>query len=289
MGGFETFAVQGMHGLVYGMLIFLVASGLTLVLGMAGVLNIAHAALYMLGAYFGYSFTIYLGSFWLSLILSPIVVALVAVLIERFLLRKTYAKGHVPQILLTFGLLYMISEIVRMVWGTSPLRLLEPPLLRGDIPFLGRTYPIYRLFIIGFSVVILLGMLYFLMRTRIGIVIRAAVHDADMVGALGINVPVYLFGVYAAGAVLAAVAGVIAAPFLTIFSGMGDQILLDCFVVIIVGGFGSLLGAFVASLMVGQLQSFGVLWIPQLALVFEFLLMAVVLAIRPTGLFGEEA
>jgi len=132
-------------------------------------------------------------------------------------------------------------------------------------------------------------MLYFLMRTRIGIVIRAAVHDADMVGALGINVPVYLFGVYAGGAVLAAVAGVIAAPFLTIFSGMGDQILLDCFVVIIVGGFGSLLGAFVASLMVGQLQSFGVLWIPQLALVFEFMLMAVVLAIRPTGLFGEEA
>lgn len=126
------------------------------------------------------------------------------------------------------------------------------------------------------------------MRTRIGIIIRAAVHDADMVGALGINVPLYLFGVYAGGAVLAALAGVIAAPFLTIFSGMGDQILLDCFVVIIVGGFGSLLGAFVASLLVGQLQSFGVLWIPQLALVFEFLLMAVVLAIRPTGLFGED-
>jgi branched-chain amino acid transport system permease protein len=289
MGFMETFAVQAMHGLVYGMLIFMVASGLTLVLGMAGVLNIAHAALYMLGAYFGYSITLHLGSFWLSLILSPLIVALVAIFIERFFLRRTYAKGHVPQILLTFGLLYMISEIVRMVWGTNPLRLFEPPLLAGDIPFLGRTYPIYRLFIIGFSILILIGMLLFLLRTRIGIIIRAAVHDADMVGALGINVPIYLFGVYAGGAVLAALAGVIAAPFLTIFSGMGDQILLDCFVVIIVGGFGSLLGAFVASLMVGQLQSFGVLWIPQLALVLEFLLMAAVLAVRPTGLFGEEA
>jgi branched-chain amino acid transport system permease protein len=285
----EIYLTTAMHGLVYGMLIFLVASGLTLVLGMAGVLNIAHAALYMLGAYFAYTFTLSTGSFWLSLLLSPLIVALIAVVIERFLLRKTYAKGHVPQILLTFGLLYMISEIVRMVWGTNPLRVFEPPLLSGEIPFLGGTYPVYRIFIIGFSLLILIGMLIFLMRTRVGLIIRAAVHDADMVGALGTNVPIYLFAVYAGGAILAAVAGVIAAPMLSIFSGMGDQILLDCFVVIIVGGFGSLLGAFVAALLVGELQSFGVLWIPQLALVFEFLLMAVVLAIRPTGLFGEEA
>jgi branched-chain amino acid transport system permease protein len=289
MGVFETLVVQSLHGLVYGMLIFMVASGLTLVLGMAGVLNIAHAALYMLGAYFGYSLTLYLHNFWLSLLLSPLLVALVAIVIERVFLRRTYGKGHVPQILLTFGLLYMISEIVRIIWGTSPLRLFEPPLLAGDIPFMSRTYPVYRLFIIAFSILILAGMLFFLLRTRVGIIIRAAVYDADMVGALGINVPIYLSGVYAGGAILAALAGVIAAPFLTIFSGMGDQILLDCFVVIIVGGFGSLLGAFIASLMVGQLQSFGVLWVPQLALVLEFLLMVVVLAVRPTGLFGEEA
>ena len=289
MGYLEMYVLQAMHGLVYGMLIFMVASGLTLVLGMAGVLNIAHAALYMLGAYFGYFLTKYLGSFWLSLLISPLIVAVLAVGIERFLLRKTYGKGHVPQILLTFGLLYMISEICRMIWGTHPLRLFEPALLTGDIPFMGRTYPLYRLFIIGFSGLMFVGLALFLLKTRVGIVIRAAVHDADMVGALGNNVPRYLIAVFAGGAILAALAGVIAAPFLTIFSGMGDQILLDCFVVIIVGGFGSLLGAFVASLMIGELQSFGVLWIPQFALVFEFLLMALVLAVRPTGLFGEEA
>lgn len=141
MGPFEIFSVQAMHGLVYGMLIFLVASGLTLVLGMAGVLNIAHAALYMLGAYFGYTFTVYLGSFWLSLILSPIVVALVAVLIERFFLRKTYAKGHVPQILLTFGLLYMISEIVRMVWEPAPSASSSPRSSAGIFLFWGVRTP----------------------------------------------------------------------------------------------------------------------------------------------------
>lgn len=131
-------------------------------------------------------------------------------------------------------------------------------------------------------------MILILMRTRIGIIIRAAVYDADMVEALGNNIPLYFIGVFAAGAFLAAVAGVVAAPLLTIFSGMGDQVLLDCFVVIIVGGFGSLLGAFIASLMLGQLQSFGIMWIPELAIVFQFLLMALVLIIRPTGLMGEE-
>lgn len=284
----EIYVVQAIHGLVYGMLLFMVASGLTLVLGMAGVLNIAHAALYMLGAYFGYSLTRLLGSFWLSLLISPLCVAIIAIIIERFLLRKTYGKGHVPQILLTFGLLYIISEIVRMIWGNYTLRLPEPSLLARSIPLLGFTYPVYRLFIIGFSFFILITLTLLLMRTRMGIIIRAAVHDADMVEALGNNVPVYLIMVYAGGAILAALAGVIAAPMLTIFSGMGDQILLDCFVVIIVGGFGSILGVFIASLLIGQLQSFGVLWIPQLALILEFLLMALVLAVRPTGLFGEE-
>jgi len=153
---------------------------------------------------------------------------------------------------------------------------------------MGMSYPVYRLFILGFSFLVLIAVALILSRTRIGIIIRAAVSDADMVDALGINIPVVLTGVFGGGAVLAALSGVIAAPFLSVYSGMGLDSLNDCFVVIVVGGFGSLWGAFIASLMIGQLQSFGILWIPKLAIVFEFLLMAAVLIIRPTGLFGEK-
>ncbi len=284
----EIYLIQAVHGLVYGMLIFLVASGLTLVLGMLGVLNIAHAAFYMLGAYFAYSVTLYLGSFWLSLLISPLIVGLLSILMERFLIRKTYKGGHTLQLLLTFGTFFILGELVRLVWGTAPLNVPVPSLLTGNAPFMGMSYPVYRLFILGFSFLVLLAVALILSRTRIGIIIRAAVSDADMVDVLGINIPVVLTGVFGGGAVLAALSGVIAAPFLSVYSGMGLDSLNDCFVVIVVGGFGSLWGALIASLMIGQLQSFGILWIPKLAIVFEFLLMAVVLIIRPTGLFGEK-
>jgi branched-chain amino acid transport system permease protein len=284
----EIYLIQAVHGLVYGMLIFLVASGLTLVLGMLGVLNIAHAAFYMLGAYFAYSVTLYLGSFWLSLLISPLIVGLLSILMERFLIRKTYKGGHTLQLLLTFGTFFILGELVRLVWGTAPLNVPVPSLLTGNVPFMGMSYPVYRLFILGFSFLVLLAVALILSRTRIGIIIRAAVSDADMVDVLGINIPIVLTGVFGGGAVLAALSGVIAAPFLSVYSGMGLDSLNDCFVVIVVGGVGSLWGALIASLMIGQLQSFGILWIPKLAIVFEFLLMAVVLIIRPTGLFGEK-
>ena len=182
----------------------------------------------------------------------------------------------------------MFVEIVRWVWGNNPLPVPVPSLLEGNIPFLGRTYPIYRLFILAFSTVILMGMAWIMAKTRIGITIRASVSDGAMVDALGTNVPAVFLGVFGSGAALAAVAGVIAAPFLSTYPGMGGEVLMDSFVVIVIGGFGSLLGAFVASLMVGELQSFGVLWIPRFSLVLQFLLMAVVLIVRPAGLFGEK-
>ena len=284
----DIYAIQAVHGLVYGMLLFLVASGLTLVFGMMGVLNLAHAAFYMLGAYFAYTITIDVGNFWLSLILAPLIVGVVGIAIEHFSLRKVHKSGHVAELLLTFGLFYVIGELVRIFWGSNPLRIPVPGLLLGEIPFMEKTYPIYRIFIIGFSFVILIGMALLLLKTRIGIIIRAAVSDADMVEALGANVPRVFMAVFGGGAALAAVAGVIAAPFLSTYPGMGLDVLLDCFVVIVVGGFGSLLGAFITSLLLGELQSFGVLWIPRLALVFQFVLMAVVLIVRPTGLFGEK-
>ena len=256
----SIYMIQAMHGLVYGMLLFLVSSGLTLVFGMMGVLNLAHAAFYMLGAYFAYTVTVYLGNFWLSLIVSPLIVGVLGVLIERFLLRKAHKGGHVAELLLTFGVFYVLGELVRIIWGSNPLPVPVPQILTGDIPFMGMTYPIYRLFILLFSAFILIGMALLLMRTRIGILVRAAVSDGDM----------------------------IAAPFLSVFPGLGLDALLDCFVVIVIGGFGSLFGAFIAAVMIGELQSFGILWIPRLAMVFQFLLMAIVLIVRPTGLLGEK-
>jgi branched-chain amino acid transport system permease protein len=284
----DLYLTQGLHGLVYGMLLFLVASGLTLVLGMMGILNLAHASFYMLGAYFAYSVTVYTGSFWPSLVISPLIVGACGVLVERFLLRKTYRAGHAAQLLVTFGLFFILNELVKMGWGTVPLSVATPSILSGSAPFAGTGYPVYRLFILGFSAAVLAGMALLLSRTRVGIIIRAAVSDAEMVEVLGNNVPLVFLLVFGAGAALAGLAGVIAAPFLSVYLNMGPDALMDCFVIIVIGGFGSLLGAFIASLMIGVLHSFGVLWIPQLALIFQFLLMALVLIMRPTGLFGEK-
>jgi branched-chain amino acid transport system permease protein len=286
--GFEIYVMQAIHGLVYGMLLFLVASGLTLVFGMMGVLNLSHASFYMLGAYFAYSITRHVGTFWVSLVLSPIIVGCFGILVERVLLRKTYKQGHLVQLLLTFGLFFVLNEVVRAIWGTQTLSIAPPSPFAGDIAVMGMRYPAYRLFILGFSILVLLGIATMLSRTRIGIIIRAAVTDSDMVEALGTNVPMVFMGVFGGGAALAAIAGVVAAPFLSTYLGMANDVLLDCFVVIVVGGFGSLFGALIASLMIGELQSFGVLWIPRLALIFQFVLMASVLIIKPTGLLGQK-
>jgi branched-chain amino acid transport system permease protein len=284
----DIYAIQAVHGLVYGMLLFMVASGFTIVFGMMGVLNLAHTAFYMLGAYFAYTVTFYLGNFWLTLIISPLIVGILGILTERFLLRPIHKKGHIAELLLTFGIFYGCEEIVLMIWGGGTLPVPVPGILEGDIPFLNMSFPIYRLFIFFFSVLLFLGLLILFMKTRIGILIRAATLDPDMVDALGTNVPLVFMGVFGGGSALAALAGVVAAPFLSVYPTMGVEVLLDCFVVVVIGGLGSLFGAFVAALMIGELQSFGILWIPRFAMVFQFMLMAVVLMVRPTGLFGEK-
>jgi branched-chain amino acid transport system permease protein len=288
MFALSVYATQALHGVVSGMLLFLVASGLTLVFGMMGILNIAHAGFYMLGAYLAYTTVHLTGHFWLSLLIAPLLVGALGDLIERFLLRRIHAFGHAYELLLTFGLFFMIGEAVRWIWGSNPLQVPVPAGLSGSIPFLGSQYPVYRLFILTVSALICLGMALALLRTRIGIVIRSAVSDGEMVAALGVNTPLVSLGVFTVGSALAAVAGVIAAPFLQADPSMGAVILTDLFVIIVIGGFGSLLGALLASLMIGELQSFGILWFPEFALVFQFLLMAGVLIVRPQGLFGEK-
>ena len=280
--------IQALHGLVYGMLLFLVASGLTLIFGMMGVLNFAHGALYMLGAYFSFSILQWTGQFWLSLIFAPFMVMFVGIIMERFFLRKVHVYGHAHELLLTFGMAYIFEEAVKMIWGNEPLLVILPPILKGSIAFLGIEYPVYRLFILAVSFLIFALMFLVLFKTRAGIIVRAAVANKEMVDALGFNVPMVFLLLFGMGSWLAGVAGVIGGPYLITNPGMAATIIIDLFVVVVVGGLGSVEGALIASLLIGLLQSIGILFLPQFAIVFEFLLMALVLIFRPHGLMGES-
>lgn len=281
--------IQFLHGLVYGMLLFLVASGLTLIFGMMGVLNFAHGALYMLGAYFSYSILRWTGQFWLSMIVAPVLVGAMGILIERFLLRKVHRFGHAHELLLTFGLAYIIEELVKWIWGNQPLHVEIPAILSGSIQFLDITYPTYRLFILLISVAVFTVLFLILYKTRAGIIVTAAVTRSEMVNALGINVPLVFMLLFGLGGALAGLAGVIGGPYLITNPGMAATIIIDLFVVIVVGGMGSLQGALLASFLIGELQSFGILLVPQMAVMLEFLLMAVVLIVKPEGLLGDKA
>jgi branched-chain amino acid transport system permease protein len=284
----DTFVIQFIHGLVYGLLLFLVASGLTLVFGMMSVLNIAHVSFYMLGAYLSYTMFKVVGNFWLALIICPIVVAFVGILMERFILRRVHAAGHVQEFVITFGILFALNETVKWIWGAENLSVPAPSILAGSLMIMGNTYPTYRVFILFFSLFILAFLAFILMKTRLGITVRAMVSDRDMASALGTNTPFVFMLVMGIGSWLAGLAGVIAAPFLGLSSSMGLDFLTDCFIVTVTGGLGSILGAVVASFLIGQLSSFGILFVPRFAIVFAFLFMAIILIIKPSGLFGEK-
>ncbi len=284
----SSLPIQALHGLVYGMLMFLVASGLTLIFGMMGVLNFAHGALYMLGAYFSFSILRFTGHFWLSMLIAPFLVMAVGMIIERFFLRKVHVYGHAHELLLTFGMAYIIEELVKIIWGNEPLAVNLPPILSGSVPMLGVEYPVYRLFILLISFLVFAFLFLVLFKTRAGIIVRAAVSKKEMVGALGFNVPLVFLLLFGMGAWLAGLAGVIGGPYLITNPGMASTIIIDLFVVVVVGGLGSIEGALIASILIGQLQSIGILVLPQFAIVFEFLLMALVLIFRPHGLLGES-
>jgi branched-chain amino acid transport system permease protein len=284
----SDFPVFFLHGLAYAGLLFLVSAGLTLVFGMMNVLNFAHAAMYMLGAYFSYTLLQATDQFWLSLMVCPILLFAIGALIERFLLRRVHVFGHLHELLLTFGLAYIITEVVKWVWGNFPLAVNIGGFLGDTVEIVGITYPVYRIFIFVCAVLVGTVMALILYKTRLGIILRAAVNDSEMVNALGFNVPLVFMGVFAFGAALSGFAGVIAGPLLSTYPGMAHEILIDAFVVIVVGGFGSLGGAVIASLIIGELQSFGVLLFPKLSLALVYLLMAAVLIVKPSGLFGEK-
>jgi branched-chain amino acid transport system permease protein len=300
-----------LNGLLYGMLLFMMASGLTLIFSMMGVLNFAHASFYMLGAYFGFEISRHIG-FWPGFVVAPLFVGVLGALVERFGLRRLHRLGHVSELLFTFGLAFVIEEAVQMVWGKLPVDYRVPPSL-DFVAFrlFDTTYPAYRMFMLLTAVAMFVALLAVLTRTRIGLIIQAALTHPDAVATLGHNVSGIFMLVFGAGAALAGLAGVIAGPALVTQPSMAALLGPILFVVIVVGGLGSVTGAFVASLLIGMVQTFAVamdaslaeifgsgappwlgdLWqvtVAQLAPVIPYLLLVLVLIFRPKGLMGTR-
>jgi branched-chain amino acid transport system permease protein len=291
-----TFLIQLLNSLQYGLLLFLVASGLTLIFGIMGVINIAHGAFYMIGAYLAWSLTSGLGSFWLAL---PVGIALSVVLglvLEWVLVNKLYDRDHLYQVLLTYGLILVFEELRAILWGNDVHGVPIPEQLKASIALTENlSYPVYRLFISGVCLVVAGLMYWVIQRTRLGMMIRAGASNRDMVQSLGINIGFVYRVVFATGVALAAFAGMIAAPVSSVFPGMGGQVLIICFVVVVIGGVGSVKGALVAALLIGLIDTFGKVVeldiagykvLPELSGMSVYLLMAAVLLWRPQGLFG---
>ena len=279
---------QGIHGIAYGMLLFLVASGVSLIIGMMAIFNLAHAGFFMLSAYFGYQIVTWTGNFWLALLLAPILTGFCGMAMERFLLRPIRGSGVIGDLILTVGVGLCIDAAVKIFWGTANRPFPPPPVLLGMVTTGGLDYPLYRLFIIGMALLVLGLMALVLYKTRIGKIVRAAVSDHDMVNALGINIPLLFTSVFGVGIWLAGVGGVVIAPILSVFPGLALQMGMDAFIVVAVAGFGSLKGAFMVSILFGLLTSYGVQFISQMAPLLMFIFTGIVMIFFPHGFFGES-
>jgi branched-chain amino acid transport system permease protein len=278
-------------GLSSGMFIWLVASGLTLIFGVLGVLNFAHGSFYMLGAYVCYTVVKALAPhFYLGVLLGPLAVALVGLAMERRFLRGVYHLALPYQLLLTFAFVLIFDNLVKIVWGAGSLTPPVPAALRGSVEIVGRRFPIYSLVIIAIGPVVALGLWALLERTWLGRTVRAAASDREMASALGVRVPALYTGIFAFGAWLAALGGALAVPYVGLLTpGMGESIIIDAFIVAVIGGLGSLKGAFLGALVIGILSAFGTRFFPTFDMALTFLLMAGVLLVRPRGLFGAAA
>ena len=312
----EFFAISLLNGLSYGLLLFMLSSGLTLIFSMMGVLNFAHASFYMLGAYFAYAISNVIG-FWPALIIAPLVVGLLGAAFERFSLRRVHKFGHVPELLVTFGLSYLILEIVQLIWGRAVVPYGLPPQLEGPLfTIFGTQFPKSRSFIMLVAVLMLLSVWLLLTRTRIGLVIQAALKHPDMVEALGHNVPRVFMLVFGGGAALAGLAGVVGGNTYVTEPSMAHAVGPIIFVVVVVGGMGSLAGAFLASILIGVIQTFAVaidqslgslltkvgvqitsetfgapvlqLTLAQVAPILPYLFLVLILIFRPKGLLGTR-
>lgn len=271
------------------MTFFVIASGLTLIYGVLRILNLAHGSLFMLGAFFAFQVTYWLGSFWYALIFAPLICVVIGVLMERIFLRPVYGLPIPFQLLLTFGLMLLISDLVKIFWGVAYRTVSEPDVLSGAMNILGVTYPRYNVFVIIMGILVGIFIWILLTKTRFGKTIRAASSDREMANGLGINVPSLYTAVFGIGAWLAGLSGVLAAPLRSIMLEMDVHTIIEAFAIVVIGGLGSIPGALIGSLLLGQLNAFGTLYVPMFEIAFMYLFMAIILLIRPKGLFGEEA
>ena len=282
------FLIQVLNSVQYGLLLFLIAAGLTLVFGIMGVINLAHGSFYMLGAYVAFSLVEATGSLALAVLLGIPLAILFGFVLERVFFRQLYARDHLYQVLLTYGLILMVEETRSLLWGDDVHGVAVPAALDWSIPLTDTlSYPAYRLFISGVCLVVAAAMAVVIRKTRIGMWVRASATNREMTEVLGIDVGRLSMAVFAAGVALAAFAGMIAAPIASVFPGMGNQILIISFVVVVIGGIGSIKGALVAALLIGLVDTFGTVAAPKIAGMSVYLLMAAVLLWRPSGLFGR--
>jgi len=286
-----TFLIQCLNAVQYGLLLFLVASGLTLIFGAMGIINLAHGSFYMVGAYFAYGLAPWVGThlhggFFTTLAAGVLLSIALGYALEWSFFSFLYEREHLQQVLMTYALILILEELRSMLVGDDVHGVPVPPLLSGAVPLGGvMTYPVYRLFISAVCLAIALGLYLVLSRTRLGMAIRAGASNREMAQSLGVDIKLLSRGVFAGGVALAVLAGMIAAPVSSVYPGMGGQVLIVSFVVVVIGGIGSVRGAFVAALLVGAVDTFGKVFFQQAAGVLVYVLMAAVLLLRPEGLF----
>lgn len=283
----QLVGLQLFTGLALGAVYVLLAVGLSLIFGMLTIVNFAHGAFFMVGAYAGYLLYGYVPNFWLCLVLVPLVTGAIGMLAERTLVRPLYGRGIDYPLLLTFGLAYVMVELVRIGFGKQGLPVDTPELLQGSADILVGQFPLYRLFVIGVTALVLLALWFFIEKTSFGLIVRAGARDPQIVRILGIDVARVWLIVFGVGTGVAGLAGFLAAPLQGISPEMGGSVLTVAFVVTVVGGMGSLVGAIVAGILVGVVESMAVLFVPEAAKVSMFVIMALVLLVRPQGLFGR--
>ena len=285
---FANFLIQLLNGVQYGLLLFMLAAGLTLIFGIMGVVNLAHGSFYMLGAYLAYALSAQLQSLTLAIVVGTALSVVFGLLLEWLLFRHFYHRDHLDQVLLTFGLIYVFEEVRSIVWGNDVHGVKVPALLDFSIPLTDTlSYPVYRLFMSGVCIVLAIGLYLLIGKTRLGMKIRAGAFNRDMTEALGVNIKLIHATVFALGVGLASIAGMIAAPVSSVYPNMGSQVLIMCFVVVVIGGIGSVRGALISALLVGLVDTFGKVLLPQVSGMLVYVLMAAVLLYKPEGLFKQ--
>lgn len=284
----ELFFVQLINGVQYGLLLFLIASGLTLVFGVMGILNLAHGSMYMVGAYLVWYFVGVTGSFTAAAMLSAVIALGLGILIERLLIQRLYNRNHLDQVLLTIGMIFVFNSLQSILWGNDPYGVAVPEALSSSVPFTDNSsYPVYRIFAAAICIAIAAALYFVVSKTRLGMLIRAGESNREMVEALGVNIKSLYTIVFAIGVMLAAISGIIAAPMSSIVPGMGESVLITCFVVVVIGGMGSIKGAFVGALLVGVISTYAAVLIPIMSNMIIYIFMILVLLVKPQGLFAK--